>query len=398
MQVLDQRLVIESMAMDMAVLHSRSAILRRAVSGWHREAANAANAREQAERHTAMWSKVSTWLQQPEGVSDRQASQDGPARIGSKVKSPADTCVSNAIMQPWQPSTAEKPGGLVSGIQNEAEGIGHAGNISGESGALGLAQTFADELDKVLDNPPLLDVEKLIDNAARPRSNLGAACPSHYPFKEQSLLTVDTALQPTFLASSCHDSIALHVVSSARSGQHSSTVPTCIGEPTAGAKGNENVYSGEGKAQSKQQAGRGRHAKNSGTQQTRIHEAIHEKLARFVNKPQQGRHLCSKHPATVPAAENGSCTVDASSVEATPLKPTLKTGRHAKVANLPKKDMGEQSSSLDQAAVDSTSGTMGIVAAHQALTTGQEAAPRGDSEEDSDDDFAWIMHRHLPRC
>ena len=389
-QVLDQRLLIESMALDIAVLHARSALLHRAVSGWRREAANAATARDHAERHAAMWSKVSTWLKKPE---DGQDIPDGAACISSKGNSAAEARFSYGALPPS--NAKERDSG--SGMQNEVGGVRHAAHKATGNEVLGLAHTFANQLDKILDTPPRLDVQKLIEDAAQPHPHWEAACPAYAPFKGQISHTVETLLQPAFLSSSCSASNKPDLASTDRSGQHSGTLTSCLQESTAGVEDSQNVSVVEGRAESKQALGRGRRAVSSSSQQAGIHQAIHEKLAKFVKNPQSVKHQCVKQPGLALAVAHEECTVDASSVEATPLKPTLKTGRHAKVTNIPKWAIREHSTSSEQAAGDNDGASLGIVAAHQALTAGQEAGVGGESEEDSDDEFAWIMHRQLPR-
>lgn len=406
MQVLDQRLLIESMAMDMAVLHSQSALLLRAVSGWRREAVNAAIEREHAQRHTEMWSKVNTWLQKPDGDSDRKDVLDG-AMCTSKQPF-AGARFTQTATQPLQASTRNQLRGVLSGIHSD-EGDARDARLhdAGASDVLGLAQTFAEELEEMLDHPPRLDVHKLIDNSVQPHSQSEVPCTSHAPLKEQPADLVDTALKPPPRTSSLCDDSNFDLSSSIKTAQNIGTVPACEASPAGGSDDYLHICVGErASVQRSKQTSVG-HVKSSGPQQGSIHRAIHEKLARFVNRPKSSRavltkaveklHKFSKQPAFAPAIADDSHAVDASSVEATPLKPTLKPGRHAKVVKVPKWAMPEQGNSSQQAAGGSTGATLGICAAHQALTEGYESAIGGQNDEDSDDEFAWIMHRQLPR-
>jgi hypothetical protein len=395
------------MAEDMAILHSQSALLRRAVSGWRKETANAVCERECAQRRTAMWSKVHTWLQQPDAESDPILS------TCTSTQPDSSPCFTQAATQSMLDSSRQVPRGNLARIQsNERDGCGSEAGYATVSGVSGLTQTFVEELERILDLPPQLDVNNSIVDPVQSFSRYKEACPSprelpvdlalqapsfHPSLRTSPSIDGGNPIEPcaTIMPENCIDGVLPPYE------EHSSTVTTedqlkiCDMETSAQAEQSKRISSGRTKGSTK----------SCGTPQPRIHKAIHEKLAKFVSRPNYNRaalnkavekmHKFLKQPEFVHTTAEDSGAVDASSVEATPLRPTLRTGRHAKVINVPKWAIPgpEQSNSFAHVEDSST----GICGAHKALTEGFMAPLVHRDDADSDDEFAWIMHRQLPR-
>lgn len=494
------------MAVDMAVLHSKSALLRRSFSKWRSEAQNSATERAHAERHQALWSKVHTWLAKPQPSPDTApVEQAGREHVDALLQSTSNSKLLQLpgahflqLASSWGASDSRRESGaILAQIHNDqrddqrhAAPCATPSAVQGNGGSHDLhptsirADTLAEELENILDEPPQFDVEKLIgyDQDREPSLTLrppGAAFsraedapPIHLdqiqlraPL-DWNLEGADTLKPPVFAAPAA-PATSISSKTQFQLGKHDnkhleppdrsfrSSVPELRPPVQAGraieeeehtgattpekaehvshsqeeaVPANEMEMSSEGGIQGPKEnrgksAGRGKTPSGAQAQQPTIRRAIHEKLARFVCRPNPNRavltkaveklHRFSKQPdfGANSSDNHPGTAMEASSIEATPLKPTLKAGRHAKLPKAkgpPKQHMAaakkplksqptsRSTAGIKPAAISSDSKGMRIHNAHQALTEGREIGTENVDDEDSDDEFAWIMHR-LPR-
>jgi hypothetical protein len=442
-QALDQRLLLESMTYDMAVLHSQSALLLRAVSGWRRVARASAEEQARATRHTMMWSKINVWLHEAKAspgtcnVPDSAAASSPQAQAftgllsGASCQGTSRQAFSNVLVP------------FADGRQAGSSRIPHLSMPVFEPGSCtqsqaGLASPYADELDALLeDTGPQLDVARLMQpvypaqpsasNAATTVLDAAAITTTSLPeaavhaqtavCEATNTMRQDSAQSPGSIqefASSQPAEGQQHCASEC-SPELGSECDGCTGMPAVPLVQSPNsTASGEQRTEHSNNLHQRTHAQC-------MRKSVHQKLAALASRPRSAHmtpaaeklHRAPQLRGHASGQAVRESVTDAASVDMTPLKPTIRVGWHAKRRGgfaAPTARVASATAGRKPVRSSSTKGrNLAPCSEHRLAQTGGNHGPAAtaDGEEletpgsgpdsDSDDEFAWIMHRQLPR-